>query len=149
MTRIVRRSRVYAGLATFWIVCAAPETTTQAHYIWPSPPPIVQQVLASTVAESPEESVYLHPELVQICACESAGSKYKTPRQYVGGQVVRGHINPADIGMCQINEDYHGTRAKNMGLDIYTEEGNIAYANYLYEELGSKPWSASKSCWGQ
>jgi hypothetical protein len=47
----------------------------------------------------------------------------------------------------QINERYQGPTAKLLGFDIYTVEGNIAYAKHLYEEQGSKPWQASAGCW--
>lgn len=48
----------------------------------------------------------------------------------------------------QINEGYHGSIAKDLGYDIYTLKGNMAYARSLYEKQGLQPWIASKSCWG-
>jgi len=92
----------------------------------------------------------LRAELVPICACESSyeGTKYGKPRQFEHGSVLRGYITPEDIGMCQINLTYHGTEATQLGLDVFTEEGNIMFANYLYEREGDDPWFRSERCWG-
>lgn len=98
---------------------------------------------------APDGKVQLKSELVPICACESAGSKYAIPRHFKkDGSVLRGEVVSDDIGLCQINRHFHGARAESMGLDLFSVEGNIQYANYLYGREGSKPWLASKSCWG-
>jgi hypothetical protein len=92
----------------------------------------------------------LRPALVPICSCESAGRPDATPRQFnADGTVVKGKINPQDIGMCQINLKYHLSDATKMGLDLYTEQGNIKYANHLYDTQGTKPWNWSKKCWAK
>ena len=49
----------------------------------------------------------------------------------------------------QINEHYHSATAAKLGLDIYTIQGNVAYAQYLYQKEGTQPWSSSKPCWGK
>lgn len=49
----------------------------------------------------------------------------------------------------QINELYHLETAEKLGLDIYTIEGNVAYAKHLYEEQGAKPWMSSSPCWAK
>ena len=82
------------------------------------------------------------PILIDIARCES------NFRQFDGnGDIVRGKANREDVGVMQINEKYQGSTAKLLGMDIYTVEGNIAYGKHLYDEQGSKPWSASKKCW--
>lgn len=48
----------------------------------------------------------------------------------------------------QINEKYHLKRSQDLGMDIHTLEGNLAYGKLLFEEEGSRPWNASKPCWG-
>ena len=91
----------------------------------------------------------LHPALVSICGCESGGNTGK-PRQFnEDGTVVKGKVNSLDSGMCQINLKYHEARAISLGLDLFTEEGNIEYANLLYKEQGTAPWEASRSCWSK
>ena len=82
------------------------------------------------------------PILVDIARCESAYRQYGTD-----GQALRGKANHADIGVMQINEKYHADQAKKLGYDIYTVEGNVAFAKYLYAKYGTDPWSSSEVCW--
>jgi len=90
----------------------------------------------------------LLPALLPICSCESAGSPTATPRQFDDeGNVLHGKIDPDDIGSCQINARYHLKEAEKLSYDIYTEAGNINYANWLYLKEGTKPWLHSKKCW--
>lgn len=82
------------------------------------------------------------PILAEVSRCES------TFRQYTNsGTILRGTVNRSDIGLMQINEFYHAKTAKALGLDIYTPEGNMAYARYLYGKEGLKPWISSVKCW--
>ena len=82
------------------------------------------------------------PILVDIARCES------TFRQFdAHGDIIRGKINKADVGVMQINEKYHADEAVRLGYNIYTVEGNVAFAKYLYEKYGSDPWSSSSKCW--
>jgi hypothetical protein len=83
------------------------------------------------------------PLLVEIARCESTFTQYDKE-----GNVIRGRVNSADVGVMQINEKYHLESAEKLGFDIHTVEGNVAYAKYLYEQFGASPWSASKPCWG-
>ena len=82
------------------------------------------------------------PILVEIARCESGFRQYDK-----NGLIVKGRVDSADIGVMQINERYHDETSKKLGLDIHTITGNVAYAKYLYEKEGTKPWSASKPCW--
>lgn len=84
------------------------------------------------------------PILAEIARCESTF-------RHVGknGTIIRGKVDPADIGVMQINERYHNVKAIALGFDLKTIEGNMAYAKYLYEKEGLKPWNPSKPCWGK
>lgn len=94
------------------------------------------------------ETPVLREELVPICACESRGRRDAKPSHFnPDGSVIRGKINPQDIGMCQINLTYHEETAASMGYDLFKEADNIKYANYLYDSQGSAPWNWSKKCW--
>lgn len=84
------------------------------------------------------------PILVEIARCESEFRHYGSD-----GNVLRGRVEPDDIGVMQINKFYHGDKAKEMGIDIYTIDGNIEFAKYLYKKYGNKPWSASAPCWSK
>ncbi len=82
------------------------------------------------------------PILIDIARCESGFRQYDKD-----GNLIRGNVNKADIGVMQINETYHLEKAKKLGFDIQTVEGNVAYGRYLYENEGAAPWSASQKCW--
>lgn len=103
----------------------------------------------STQNEATEDIASLIPELVPICSCESMQGKYGTPTHYEedGVTVMRGRVNPDDIGICQINLGYHQETADAMGLDLFVEANNITFANWLYEQSGNSAWSWSRSCW--
>lgn len=82
------------------------------------------------------------PIMVEIARCES------TFRQFGdNGQVIRGKVNKADVGLLQINEKYHAEDAVKLGYDIYSIEGNVSFAKYLYGKYGTSPWSSSAPCW--
>jgi hypothetical protein len=87
---------------------------------------------------------YGYPVLKAICSCESNLSHYEKD----GKTVLRGKVNRYDVGICQINEYYHEKRINALGVDIYTENGNITYAKDLFDREGESPWIWSKSCWG-
>jgi hypothetical protein len=84
------------------------------------------------------------PIMAEVAWCES----HFVQTDPVTGSVKRGHINSADLGVMQINEQYHGKTAARLGLDLHTLNGNLAYARFLYTQEGLRPWSASKPCWG-
>lgn len=64
-----------------------------------------------------------------------------------GVTVLRGRINPKDVGLCQINEKYHLEESRKHEEDIYTAEGNLDYCVRLYKEKGTSPWDWSKDNW--
>ncbi len=82
------------------------------------------------------------PILAEVARCESEFRQFTTT-----GSIIRGIVNPRDVGVMQINERYHAKTAKSMGYDIYTLKGNLQYAQYLYDQQGVAPWSASAPCW--
>lgn len=84
------------------------------------------------------------PIMAKVAYCESTHTQFSAP-----GVVHRGVANNKDVGIFQINEKYHLKRSKDLGIDIYSIEGNMEYARILYEEQGLQPWSASKPCWGK
>ena len=82
------------------------------------------------------------PIMIAVSDCESHFKQFDTT-----GSVFRGEINHKDVGVMQINEDYHLDTAKALGINIYTVEGNLTYARYLYDHEGTAPWSSSQYCW--
>lgn len=83
-------------------------------------------------------------ELLKIARCESGGI---TGRQFDDeGKLVIGQYTP-DVGKFQISWTHHSTTIQKMNIDIYTEEGNTAFALYLYRKNGTRDWNASRKCW--
>ncbi len=84
------------------------------------------------------------PLLAKVGACESRNRQYDA-----SGQVLRGKENSYDRGVMQINILYHQETAEKMGLDLNKIDDNVAYARYLYEKFGAKPWMSSSPCWSK
>lgn len=111
------------------------------------------QVGAVTIEEITKTPAYVEqyvriyfsdiPIMAEISECESRFRQFN-----IDGDVLRGEKNKRDVGVMQINEDFHLDTALEKELDLYTLEGNLAYARALYEKMGTKPWKHSKKCWG-
>ncbi|MBX4206448.1 hypothetical protein KW784_01545 [Candidatus Parcubacteria bacterium] len=84
------------------------------------------------------------PLLARIGACESHNRQYNSK-----GGVLRGEKNSYDRGVMQINLLYHEETADKMGLDLTKIDDNVAFARYLYEKYGAKPWMSSSPCWSK
>lgn len=88
--------------------------------------------------------------LLDVAWCESNQDQNKRGFNYrykiVDGEKIK-YLWSTDIGYFQINNYYHEERAKSLGMDIYTYEGNRDYALLLYNKNGLKDWGASSACW--
>lgn len=84
------------------------------------------------------------PIMIDIARCESKFAQFNT-----NGSVLHGGLGGTMIGVFQISESVHADFAKNRGMDIYTLDGNLAYALYLYNKEGTQPWISSFPCWGK
>lgn len=84
------------------------------------------------------------PVMIEIARCESRFRQHDRD-----GEVLRGEKNNLDRGVMQINEYFHNENSEKLGYDILTIEGNTAYARYLFEKYGLKPWVSSARCWGK
>jgi len=101
-----------------------------------------QIILATTVEAAVKDYFKDIPILAKVAKCESEF------RQVDGnGDVLRGIKNQFDVGVMQINENYHLERSEKMGVNIHSLTGNLEYARALYNESGTAPWSSSKPCW--
>ena len=84
------------------------------------------------------------PIMAAVAACESHSQQFDK-----NGKVVK-NANSSAVGVFQIMSSIHATFAdQKLGLDIYSLQGNAAYARYMYERQGLKPWEASKACWSK
>lgn len=84
------------------------------------------------------------PLLTKIAQCESHYRQFNSD-----GEVLRGVKNSYDRGVMQINILYHEETAEKLGLDLDNIDDNVAYARYLYEKQGAKPWMSSSKCWSE
>jgi hypothetical protein len=91
-----------------------------------------------------------YPLLKHIASCESWGDPNKEPREFnASGTVLRGYPNPNDVGLAQINVPTWGATAKSLGFDLYTYQGNLDMAEWIFDHYGSAPWKYSEGCWGE
>lgn len=90
--------------------------------------------------------------LKHIASCESWGDPNKDPREFLpNGTVLRGSPNPQDIGLAQINLPTWGAKAKELGYDLFTYDGNLAMAKWIFtnDPRHEQNWSWSRGCWGK
>lgn len=94
-----------------------------------------------------------YPELLKICSCESSGSVDQAPRQFLasggllwGNDPHTGRAAHEDVGMCQIHVSLWAEKAKSLGFDLFTAEGNSEMAKWLWDKYGASPWAASRPC---
>lgn len=78
----------------------------------------------------------------RIAYCESRDRQFTKD-----GTILRGTVNPYDVGRYQINAIHWEEEAEKLGIDIYTEDGNEAMTLYIYKKFGTKPWRSSQKCW--
>jgi len=78
----------------------------------------------------------------KIAWCESNNRQYNKH-----GNVLIG-FSGADKGLFQINQ-IHWRKARQLGYDLDTRQGNAKFARYLYERKGTDPWYMSAECWSE
>ena len=72
--------------------------------------------------------------LQKVALCESSG------KQHYNNKIVKGLAG--EVGIMQIHP-VHFLRAKKMGYDLYSATGNMAYAVWLYQQEGLRPWTCA------
>jgi len=99
---------------------------------------------AQTVQEYVQSYFADTPVMIKIASCESQF------RQFDKDGTVLQNPKSSAVGVFQIMASIHKELAdKALGLDIYTLQGNVAYAKALYADKGTQPWNASKACWSK
>jgi len=77
---------------------------------------------------------------VSIARCESGIRQFTA-----NGDVIRSRTN--DVGLFQVNLKTWEKKSKELGIDIYTLEGNVIMAKVIYDQQGISAWNASIHCW--
>jgi len=78
-----------------------------------------------------------------VAECESGVQQYNSD-----GTILKDNVYGTHYGLFQISKGWIPT-AKAHGWDIFTPEGNVAMALYLYKQHGLRDWKASQECWGK
>lgn len=103
-------------------------------------------VKAEVVKEVPVQNEF-PPILKKICTAESGWKQFGKD-----GRVIRNKKTPSDLGICQIHETIWNDKARELGYDIYTEQGNKDMAVWIFEHYGTDPWNSSRDIlngWGK
>ncbi len=74
------------------------------------------------------------PVMVTIAQCESGYRQYTD-----SGNIFRG--SGRYVGIFQIDEYIHKDAGLALGFDIYTAQGNVAYAQHIFKKEGTRPWA--------
>jgi len=144
MTSLIVLSAFYGTTPAIAANAPAISTTTDAYVVSINTTDPIMTAYQESVQKKAIAYFKDEPILVAIAGCESS---YRQVND--SGYLVRGKIDHDDIGVMQINEHYNGTEAAALGDDIKSLDGNMAFAKYLYEQEGTKPWASSKACWSQ
>ena len=111
-----------------------------SHITYTAPTTTQSQIIESIETVWGKDS----PQGIAIATCESQLRQYDVP-----GHVLHGVVNPADVGIFQINIDAHKDELFATTTNIYTIKGNIVFAKYLFDTQGTKPWEPSRKCWSK
>ena len=82
------------------------------------------------------------PVMIEIARCESKFRQFAN-----SGNVLRGGAGDQMVGVFQFFDRYHEDQAYELGFDIETLDGNLAYARHVYTTEGTDPWNSAQDCW--
>jgi len=82
------------------------------------------------------------PVMIEVARCESKFRQFTD-----SGNVMRGGVGGQMVGVYQFFDQYHESPADELGFDIETVEGNLAYARHVYDLEGTDPWNSARDCW--
>ena len=102
--------------------------------------PVISYAVQEKILEVDSQA----PVMDRIAKCESTNTHFGK-----NGQVlVRGNTNNSvDVGRYQINEKVWGTKATELGYNIFDEKENKEMAYWIYKNHGTEPWYSSEKCW--
>ncbi len=96
--------------------------------------------IVAAVTEAKSIPAILH----KICMAESGCKQFAA----TGLPIMHANTNGSvDIGKFQINSKAWGQKAKELGYDLLTEEGNEAMAMWILNNRGTSDWYSSEHGW--
>ena len=110
---------------------------TFAEALSDSAPKGMSTFVTSYIAELGQRYHVDRKTLLAVISCESGGDMTAI------GTLSKVGI---DRGALQVNDYYHGKKAKEMGFDLHRPSHSLEYGIYLMSKEGLKPWSASAKC---
>jgi len=119
----------------------APAPVAETYTVEP-PSSATGQAIFQKIVEASRENGLHTDTVLRIASCES---NLRQHRQ--SGAVLRGRHNANDVGIFQINEEYHLAQSHKLGFDLNQTDDNIAYAMWLMKKEGNRHWNWSKPCW--
>lgn len=144
--RATRAMRLIRNVALFTGALAA---LSGASYAYGQMEANRTMTVVNTIVPAPKAS--MAAVMARIAGCESEGNPKAKGRQFNADGSLVTHKNAdgsLDIGKFQINVTAeHLNQAMKMRLDLTTEAGNEAFANWIYENIGTGPWYSSRACW--
>lgn len=111
-------------------------------------PQVIELQATSTIPLTPRQEIMRvfgqedGPLMMEVARCESGVKQFNKD-----GTLLRGVVDPRDVGIFQVNSWYHEEQATQLGLDLKTLEGNVAYAKILFDKRRLRDWQASSRCW--
>lgn len=115
-------------------------------------PVYITEVQAKEIVVDPA-----YPVMQRIAKAESLDSHYCTDqlikakmcaKSEKGQVLVRANKNKTiDVGRYQVNVFYWGSKATELGYDIFNEEDNEKMAMWIYKNHGTDPWYSSAEKW--
>ena len=132
---IAERTVAFGHISSQATIAAEQVAPTRVAYAYTSPSK-VEAVVREYFADI--------PIMVEIARCESTFR-----HKLADGSVLRGFVDNDDTGVMQINLRYHQAVADRLGLNLEDIYDNMAYARFLYEREGTRPWNASAPCWSR
>lgn len=109
------------------------------------------QTVVNTITITPTPKESMSAVMARIAGCESEGNAKAKGKQFNADGSVVTHINDngsVDLGKYQINlTASHLKQMAKLGMNPLTEEGNEAFAKWIYENEGTGPWASSQHCW--
>ncbi len=117
-------------------------------------PKYIEVVKAEEVVKDPA-----YPVIDRIAKAESHNSHFCTDelikssmcRKSEKGQVLvrqnSDKYHTVDVGKYQINLYWWGSKATELGYNIFDEKDNEKMAIWLFKNYGTEPWNSSKANW--
>lgn len=140
------------GMLAGAFVAGSVMTSTDVFSYEAKRPPVIVEKIVEVTKEAPvlDRIAQAESKKNQFCTEELAKSKVFSDCTKARIGMVLMKVNTSgsiDWGYYQINDYYWGAKARELGFDLMTLEGNKAMGEWLYANHGTEPWINSKKNW--